>query len=137
MDRHRTLITPKFEAVYGAFDRMLAEPRVATWTRPKGGYFISLYADGCARRTVELAAEAGIVLTPAGAAFPYRNDPDDRHIRIAPTTLSTDEVELAAEGIALAVRLAASERERARRGLCAVGPKSIDRSTAAADRNLS
>ncbi|TXH36976.1 MAG: aminotransferase class I/II-fold pyridoxal phosphate-dependent enzyme [Rhodospirillaceae bacterium] len=117
MDQYRAIIAPKFDAVYGTFDRLLGDPRVATWTRPKGGYFISLYADGCARRTVELAGEAGIALTPTGAAFPYRNDPDDRHIRVAPTTLSADEVGLAAEGIALAVRLAASEREKARRSL--------------------
>jgi DNA-binding transcriptional MocR family regulator len=117
MDQYRAIIAPKFDAVHRTFDRLLAEPQVATWTRPKGGYFISLYADGCARRTVELAGEAGIILTPAGAAFPYGNDPGDRHIRVAPTALSADEVGLAAEGIALAVRLAASEREQGRRRL--------------------
>lgn len=117
MDRYRAIIAPKFEAVYDTFNRMLTESRGATWTCPKGGYFISLYADGCARRTVELAGEAGIVLTPTGAAFPYRNDPDDRHIRIAPTILSMTEVTQAAEGIACALQLATSEREQARRGL--------------------
>jgi DNA-binding transcriptional MocR family regulator len=115
MDRYRAIIAPKFESVYLVFERLLSEPRVATWTHPRGGYFISLYAEGCARRTVELAGDAGIVLTPAGAAFPYGDDPNDRHIRVAPTALSADEVSLAAEGIALALRLAVSEREYARR----------------------
>lgn len=117
MDRYRASIAPKFEAVYNTFDRMLTESQIATWTRPRGGDFISLYASGCARRTVGLAGETAIVLTPTGAAFPYRNDPDDRHIRIAPTILSMTEATQAIEGIACTVLLASSERERGRRGL--------------------
>ncbi|WP_435104802.1 aminotransferase class I/II-fold pyridoxal phosphate-dependent enzyme [Arhodomonas sp. AD133] len=116
MDGHRTLIAPKFEAVYEAFDRVLGEHGVATWTRPKGGYFISLDTpEGCAQRTVELAKEAGVVMTPAGATFPYGQDPEDRNVRVAPTFPGIDEVRQAAEGIAVATLLAATERERARR----------------------
>src|SRR5699024_9692855 len=89
MDQYRRLLAPKFQAVYDAFEHYLPEPDVATWTTPRGGYFISLYTpDGCARRAIELAGEAGITLTPAGSAFPYRHDPRDHHIRIAPTSLS-------------------------------------------------
>jgi DNA-binding transcriptional MocR family regulator len=80
-----------------------------SWTTPKGGYFISLTVPtGSARRVVALAKEAGVALTPAGAPYPYGKDPDDRTIRIAPTFPDLTEVELAATGVSLCVRLAAS-----------------------------
>jgi DNA-binding transcriptional MocR family regulator len=82
-----------------------------SWTRPKGGYFISLeVGKGCAKRVVALAKEAGVVLTPAGATHPYGTDPEDRTIRIAPTFPQLPEVALAAEGVALCVLLAAAEK---------------------------
>ena len=82
-----------------------------SWTRPKGGYFISLeVGKGCAARVVTLAKEAGVVLTPAGATHPYGKDPDDRTIRIAPTFPELAEVAQAAEGVALCVLLAAAEK---------------------------
>ena len=110
MERHRRVLKPKFDAVLAQFDKYLAGMPGVSWTRPEGGYFIDLLTPpGCARRTVELAKEAGIVLTPAGAAFPYGRDPDDRHIRIAPSFPSLEEIALAAKGIALALHLAASE----------------------------
>ncbi|WNK18894.1 aminotransferase class I/II-fold pyridoxal phosphate-dependent enzyme [Halomonas piscis] len=119
MDAHRQIIDPKFEAVHAAFDRWLTDPTVANWTRPKGGYFISLHTPkGCARRAVELAEKAGVTMTPAGAAFPYGNDPEDSHLRIAPTFLSMEEIEQAAEGIALSIRLAVSEKARTKNNLC-------------------
>ncbi len=83
---------------------------IATWTDPKGGYFISLYLkDGCAKRTVQLCKEAGVVLTGAGAAYPYGKDPQDSHIRIAPTFPSTPELATAAELLVLCVKLATVE----------------------------
>ncbi|WP_323122337.1 aminotransferase class I/II-fold pyridoxal phosphate-dependent enzyme [Burkholderia alba] len=107
MAGHRALLRPKFEAVDAAFAEYLAGVPDVAWNRPEGGYFISLYAPrGFAKRTVALAAEAGLVLTPAGAAYPYRRDPDDRHLRIAPSFPSLDEVRLAAQGIALSLRRA-------------------------------
>lgn len=118
MDAHRQIIAPKFDAVHGVFERWLSDPRMADWTRPKGGYFISLRTQrGCARRAIELAGEAGVVVTPAGAAFPYGQDSQDSHMRIAPTFLSLEDARQAAEGIALAIRLAASERTLVQRGL--------------------
>lgn len=112
MDRHRALLRPKFEAVLKTFDAQLASVPDVSWTRPEGGYFISLYTPkGLARRTVALAQLAGIVLTPAGAAFPYRVDPEDRHLRIAPSFPTLPEIELAAEGIALALLKAIETRE--------------------------
>jgi len=82
-----------------------------SWTRPKGGYFISLeVGKGCAKRVVSLAKEAGVVLTPAGATHPYGKDPDDRTIRIAPTFPDLAEVAQAAESVAICVLLAAAEK---------------------------
>lgn len=111
MDRHRALIAPKFQKVLEVFAAKLARVPQVSWTRPKGGYFISLQVPkGCARRVVELAQGAGIELTPAGATHPYGKDPEDRTIRIAPTFPDLQEVAQAAEGVALCVLLAAAEK---------------------------
>jgi DNA-binding transcriptional MocR family regulator len=111
MERHRILIAPKFQKVLDIFSEKLSCVPDVTWTRPKGGYFISLdVPKGCARRVVALAQEAGIALTPAGATHPYGNDPDDRTIRIAPTFPDLPEVAQAAEGVAICVLLAAAEK---------------------------
>jgi DNA-binding transcriptional MocR family regulator len=111
MDRHRALIAPKFSTVLEIFDRHLGHLPNVTWTRPRGGYFISLQVPGgCAKRVVALARDAGIELTPAGATHPYGQDPDDRTIRIAPTFPELEEVVQAAEGTALCVQLAAAEK---------------------------
>ena len=110
MDRHRALIAPKFEKVLEIFHAKLAGIADVSWTRPRGGYFISLEVPkGCARRGVALAKEAGVELTPAGSTHPYGKDPDDRVIRIAPTFPELAEVKLAAEGVAIAVQLAVAE----------------------------
>ncbi len=111
MDRHRAVIAPKFERVLEIFDEKLSGLPDVTWTRPKGGYFISLdVPKGCARRVIALAKEAGVELTPAGSTHPHGQDPDDRTIRIAPTFPDLAEVEQAAEGVALCVLLATAER---------------------------
>ncbi|HWU23393.1 MAG TPA: aminotransferase class I/II-fold pyridoxal phosphate-dependent enzyme [Nocardioides sp.] len=110
MRKHRELIAPKFEAVQTALTARLDGLGIATWSRPTGGYFVDLNVlDGTASRTVQLAKEAGIALTPAGSAFPLGNDPDDRNIRLAPTFPSLTEVETAMAGVAVCVELAALE----------------------------
>jgi DNA-binding transcriptional MocR family regulator len=110
MERHRELVSPKFAAIAAAFGEHLSGLDGVTWNEPAGGYFISLYTPpGFAKRTVALAAEAGLVLTPAGAAYPHGRDPEDRHLRIAPTFPALDEVRLAAQGIALSLRRALEE----------------------------
>ena len=92
------------------FEEYLGQVAGVSWTRPKGGYFIDLVTPpGAAKRTIALAKEAGITLTPAGAAYPYGNDPDDSHIRIAPSFPSLDEIRQAAKGIALSLRVAISQ----------------------------
>ncbi|PHV07544.1 aminotransferase [Janthinobacterium sp. BJB412] len=111
MERHRLLLKPKFDAVLAQFERLLGKVDGVSWTRPDGGYFIDLVTpNGMAKRTVALAKEAGITLTPAGAAYPYGRDPDDSHIRIAPSFPSLDEITKAAEGIALALLTAIAEK---------------------------
>ncbi len=107
MARHRALLKPKFDAVLAQFAALLGDVPGVSWTVPKGGYFIDLVTPaGAARRTIALAKEAGITLTPAGAAYPYGIDPDDSHIRIAPSFPSLPEITQAAEGIALSLKLA-------------------------------
>lgn len=110
MQRHREVLAPKFALVIDILERRLTGSGVAAWTRPTGGYFISLdVLPGTARRTVALAKEAGIAVTEAGASFPYRNDPADSNIRIAPSFPSLPDLEDAIEGLATCVLLAATE----------------------------
>ena len=111
MARHRALIAPKFTKVVEILEARLAEAKIASWTEPEGGYFISLdVIDGTAKRTIALAKDAGIALTAAGSTFPYRNDPDDRNIRLAPTFPSLDELATAMDGVATCALLAATEK---------------------------
>ncbi|MDQ2757351.1 MAG: aminotransferase class I/II-fold pyridoxal phosphate-dependent enzyme [Actinomycetota bacterium] len=111
MRRHREIIAPKFQAVEAALSSALDGLAIATWTRPTGGYFVNLdVLDGTATRVVQLAQQAGISLTPAGASFPLRHDPRDRNIRLAPTFPILPEVETAMAGVATCVALAAAEK---------------------------
>jgi DNA-binding transcriptional MocR family regulator len=111
MAQHRAIIAPKFELVTSILSKRLGAYEAASWTDPDGGYFISLdVADGTATRVVELAKQAGISMTGAGAAFPYGLDPRDRNIRIAPTFPSADQVAAAIDGLATCVLLAALEQ---------------------------
>lgn len=106
MRRHAELIAPKFAAVERALQQ-LADHQLAQWTRPQGGYFVSVDTfPGLAQEVVRLAGEAGVKLTPAGATFPYGRDPDDRNIRLAPTFPSPEEVERAMEVFINCIRLA-------------------------------
>ena len=110
MRSHRAIIEPKFAQVTSILAERLGPFQVATWTRPEGGYFISLdVLDGTATRVVQLAKQAGIAMTGAGAAFPYGLDPRDRNIRIAPTFPSPGEVAAAIEGLSTCVLLASVE----------------------------
>lgn len=111
MDKQAELLRPKFAAVLDAFDRELAGKGIAEWLAPNGGYFISLdVMDGCAGRVVRLCKEAGVVLTGAGATYPYKKDPRDRNIRVAPTYPTVPELEQAVELLCISVQLAAVEK---------------------------
>ena len=109
MKKHANLIRPKFEAVLDILARDLTG--VATWTVPRGGYFISLdLPEGTAKRTAQLLKEAGVTLTPAGATFPHGHDPHDRNLRIAPTFPPMEELVVATELLTICAQLAIAEK---------------------------
>ena len=111
MKKQAAIIAPKFDIVLNALDSELSGKGVATWSNPNGGYFISLNVmEGCAKRTVELCKEAGVVLTSAGATFPYGKDPKDSNIRIAPTLPTPEELKTAVSLLVLCVQLSAAEK---------------------------
>ena len=111
MREHRAIIAPKFEEVQRVLRERLGGQEVATWNTPTGGYFVSLdVLDGTASRVVELAKAAGVALTPAGASFPYGDDPRDRNIRLAPTMPPLEEVTEAMQAVATCVLVAAAEK---------------------------
>ncbi|WP_342318850.1 aminotransferase class I/II-fold pyridoxal phosphate-dependent enzyme [Corynebacterium mayonis] len=111
MRRHAGSLEPKFRAVIDILESRLGEFSVARWTQPQGGYFISLdVLDGTATRVWELAKDAGITLTKAGSAFPHGVDPNDRHIRLAPSLPPLAEIVEAMDGVATCVLLAAVEK---------------------------
>ncbi len=110
MERHAAILRPKFELV----ERVLAEHLTGQpgvfWTKPRGGYFVNVEVPTAATRTVLLAKEAGVALTPAGASFPYGNDPYDQHVRIAPTFPSLTELETAMQVLVLCIKIAVLEQ---------------------------
>lgn len=111
MKQHAAILRPKFEAVLRILEEQLAGCGIAEWTKPRGGYFISLNTlPGCAKRTVELCAQAGVKLTGAGATFPYRKDPQDRNIRIAPSFPTVSELNTAMQVLCVCCKLAAAEK---------------------------
>ena len=111
MKRHAAIMAPKFQAVTDALDREIAPLGIATWTHPKGGYFVSLDAmPGTAKRALALCKEAGVTMTGAGATFPYGKDPQDSNIRIAPSLPPVEELKQAMEVLCVCLKLAALEK---------------------------
>ncbi len=111
MQRHAEILRPKFHVVLDALDRELAPLGIAQWKRPVGGYFVSLDAmPGTAKRALALAKDAGVVMTGAGATFPYGKDPQDSNIRIAPSYPPVEELRDAIAVLCLCLRLAAAEK---------------------------
>lgn len=110
MKKHADILRPKFETVLAAFDKELAPLGCVHYVKPRGGYFISLDVPGCAKRCVELCKNAGISLTPAGATFPYKKDPEDKNIRIAPSYLDVKDLEKAVRVLCASVKLACVEK---------------------------
>lgn len=111
MRRHADIIRPKFEAVEEILQRELDGLEIGQWTNPKGGYFISFDAlDGCAKEIVARCKKAGVVMTGAGATYPYGKDPEDKNIRIAPTYPPLSDLITATELFALCVKLTSVEK---------------------------
>lgn len=114
MRKHSGILAPKFSAVTAILERRLGGLGIAEWTTPAGGYFISVdVVDGTASRVAELAKDAGIALTGAGATFPYKKDPYNRNLRLAPSMPPIEEVEVAMDGVATCILLAAIEAAEA------------------------
>ena len=111
MKKHADLIRPKFEALISILEEDLGGLGIAEWTNPKGGYFIGFDAmPGCAKKIVSKMKEAGVILTGAGATYPYHKDPQDTNIRLAPTFPTVDELKLASRVFTVCVRLVAAEK---------------------------
>lgn len=111
MKKHAEILKPKFDCVISWLNKEIAPLGIGEWIEPKGGYFISFDAvEGCAKRIVQLCKEAGVILTDAGATYPYGNDPKDSNIRIAPSFPPVDELEKAMELFCICVKLATAEK---------------------------
>ena len=111
MKKHAAIMKPKFDAVITSLEENIAPLGIASYNRPKGGYFVSLdVMDGCAKRVHALMKEAGVVMTGPGATFPYGKDPNDRNLRIAPSFPTKEELEQAMQVLCACIKLAAAEK---------------------------
>jgi aspartate/methionine/tyrosine aminotransferase len=111
MKKHATILKPKFDAVQNILKKELTGKNVATWSQPNGGYFVSFDTmDGCAQAVVDMAAEAGVKFTPAGATFPYKRDSHNRNIRIAPSFPPIEDIRLAMEVLATCTQLVSIDK---------------------------
>ena len=111
MKRHAACMAPKFDVVSDVLDREIKPCGFARWNRPKGGYFVSLYTlDGTANRALTLCEKAGLVMTPAGATYPYGKDPHDSNIRVAPSFPTVEELEKAMDVFCTCLKIAALEK---------------------------
>ncbi len=111
MKKHAEILKPRFDAVCDALDREIVPRGIGRYNRPKGGYFVSLYAmPQTAKRALQLVKEAGVTMTPAGATYPYGQDPFDSNIRIAPTLPPVEELREAIDVLCLCLRIAALEQ---------------------------
>ena len=111
MKKHAAILKPKFDAVQDILNKELAGKNIASWSKPDGGYFVSLDTiDDCAKAVVDMAANGGTKLTPAGATFPYGKDPRDRNIRISPSLPSVEDIKLAMELVGICVQLVSINR---------------------------
>lgn len=111
MKKHADILMPKFDIVCNTLEKELAPLGIAKWKKPNGGYFVSLFVmEGCASRTAELCKNAGVVLTSAGATYPYGKDPQDSNLRISPSFPPNQELQTAMEVLCLCARLAVLEK---------------------------
>lgn len=111
MMKHAAIMRPKFEAVFRVLESELNGLGIGSWTEPKGGYFISFDAlEGCAKKIVEKCKEAGVVLTGAGATYPYKKDPKDSNIRLAPSFPTPEELAMATDLFVLCVKIVSVEK---------------------------
>jgi DNA-binding transcriptional MocR family regulator len=111
MKKHSAILKPKFDAVQSILIKELADKKIANWSKPQGGYFASIDTmEGCAAAVIKMAADAGVKLTPAGSAYPYKKDPLDRNIRIAPSFPPLEDIQAAMELVAVCIQLVSIDR---------------------------
>ena len=111
MKKHAAILRPKFEAVQRELTEELADKNIAEWSQPAGGYFVSIDTmAGCAAAVIQMAAQAGVKLTPAGSTYPYMNDPQDRNIRIAPTFPALADVRSAMQLVGICIQLVSIDK---------------------------
>jgi DNA-binding transcriptional MocR family regulator len=111
MQKHAVILKPKFEAVQNALASELEGKNISRWSQPQGGYFVSIDTlEGCAAAVIKKAADAGVKLTPAGSTYPYKKDPQDRNIRIAPTFPPLEDIQAAMELVTICIQLASLEK---------------------------
>ena len=111
MKKHREILKPKFDLIISSLKSEFSENPIIKWETPNGGYFVSVETyPQCAKKVVELCKNAGVILTGAGATYPYKNDPNDSNIRLAPTYPSGDELKLAMELFCICVKIAFIEK---------------------------
>ena len=111
MKKHAAILKPKFDAVQSILENELKGKDIASWSKPQGGYFVSIDTlKGCAASVIKKAADAGVKLTPAGSAYPYKNDPLDRNIRIAPSFPPLDDIRAAMELVAICIQLVSLDK---------------------------
>ena len=111
MLKHAAILKPKFDAVQQALENGLGGKNIASWSKPEGGYFVSVdMLEGCAGPVVQMAADAGVKLTPAGSTFPYMKDPLDRNIRLAPSFPPLDDIRQAMELVSICIQLVSIDK---------------------------
>ena len=111
MKKHAEILRPKFEIVLNGLEEELSGLEIGSWVKPRGGYFVSFDSmEGCAKAIVAKAKEAGLIMTPAGATFPYGKDPKDTNIRIAPSFPTPEELSVAIKVFVLSVKLVSVEK---------------------------
>ena len=116
MKKHAAILKPKFEAVQNVLEKELAGKNIAEWSHPGGGYFVSIDTmEGCAAAVIQMAAEAGVKLTPAGSTYPYMKDPLDRNIRIAPSFPPLEDIHSAMQLVGICIQLVSIEKIMAKK----------------------
>ena len=111
MEKHKAILAPKFDTVIRILTEQMGDLDILTWNEPKGGYFISVNTlDGCAKEVARLCKEGGVVLTGAGATFPYKKDPNDKNIRLSPSFPTLEDLTKAMELFCICVKLASAEK---------------------------
>ena len=110
MAQHAAILRPKFDLFGARMEEAFPDDQSVTWSKPRGGYFISLDVQGAAKRVVELANEAGVKFTAAGSTFPYKIDDNDSNIRIAPSVPSLEEMDFAIDVLISSIKIALMEK---------------------------